>query len=95
MSTYKELQAKIAALQSQAEESRMAELDGAIQQIKAIMQEFEITIDDLQESKGRGKKNAKSSKPRDVQFRDGENTWSGRGRMPGWLAGKDKEQFRV
>lgn len=94
MATYKELQQKIAALQAQAEESRAAELDGAIGQIRTMMQEYGITIEDLQERK-RGPKKGVKNRPKDIQFRDGENTWSGRGRMPGWMQGKDKEQFRV
>lgn len=36
MATYKELQDQIAALQYKAEETRVQELDGAIQQIKAL-----------------------------------------------------------
>ena len=94
MATYKEIQAQIAALQAKAEETRAAELEGAIGEIKALMQDFGISIDDLQERK-RGPKKGAKNKPKDVQFRDGENTWSGRGRMPGWMQGKDKEQFRV
>jgi DNA-binding protein H-NS len=94
MATYKEIQTQIAALQAQAEESRAAELDKAIREIKALMQDFGITIDDLQENKTRIKKGSKS-KSKVVQFRDGENTWSGRGRMPGWMQGKEKEKFRV
>lgn len=94
MATYKEIQAQIAALQAQAEESRAAEVQGAITEIQTLMQDFGITIEDLQ-AKGRGTKKGSKNKPKDVQFRDGENTWSGRGRMPGWLQGKDKEQYRV
>lgn len=94
MATYKEIQAQIAALQAQAEQSRAAELEGAINQIRTLMQDFGITIEDLG-AKGRGSKKGSKTKAASVQFRDGENTWSGRGRMPGWLQGKDKEQFRV
>ena len=94
MATYKEIQTQIAALQAQAEESRAAELDKAVREINTMMQDFGITIDDLQENKIRVKKGSKN-KSKDVQFRDGENTWSGRGRMPGWMQGKEKEKFRV
>jgi DNA-binding protein H-NS len=50
-------------------------------------------------ARGRG-----SPKPRRgtvaVKYRDGENTWTGRGRMPRWLtaheaAGRSKEEFLV
>jgi DNA-binding protein H-NS len=53
-----------------------------------------LSIDDIV---GKGKKRGgKVKAERAVQFQDDEgNTWSGRGRMPGWLQGKDKEQYRV
>ena len=92
MATYKEIQAKIEDLQKQAAAQRESELGAAIQRIKEMMSEYGITVADLQSSKKSGTK--KSSV---VQFRNSEtgDTWSGRRRMPNWLSGKDKEQFRV
>jgi len=92
MATYKEIQAKIEDLQKQAAAQRESELGAAITRIKEMMSEYGITVADLQSSKKSGSK--KSSV---VQFRNSEtgDTWSGRGRMPNWLSGKDKEQFRV
>jgi len=92
MATYKEIQAKIEDLQRQAAAQRENELGAAVQRIKEMMAEYGITVNDLQSSKkGAGKKSGT------VQFRNVEtgDTWSGRGRMPNWLSGKDKEQFRV
>ena len=60
MATYKEIQTQIAALQAQAEESRATELDKAVREIKTMMQDFGITIDDLQENKIRIKKGSKN-----------------------------------
>jgi DNA-binding protein H-NS len=94
MATYKELQDQIAELESKAQEARTNELEKAVQQIKTLMQEYGITVDDLDASTK--KKGAKVRKPSNVQFQDADgNTWSGRGRMPVWLKGKDKEKFRV
>jgi DNA-binding protein H-NS len=93
MASLKEIQAQIEQLQQQAAAQRENELTGAIQQIRDLMKEYCITVDDLQP---RGKKGA-VKKSGTVQFRNSQtgDTWSGRGRMPHWLAGKDKEQFRV
>jgi len=93
MASFKEIQAQIEQLQQQAAAQRDQELAGAIQQIRGLMQEFGITVDDLQSSR---KKNV-AKKSGTVQFRNPQtdDTWSGRGRMPNWLAGQDKEQFRV
>lgn len=94
MSSYKELQAQIAELQKKAEEARAGEINGALSQIKELMQQYGITANDLLGKKSVTKKSA-SGTPVAIQFRDGENTWSGRGREPGWLKGKDREQYRV
>lgn len=94
MATYKELQDQITKLKQDAEELRLKEIDGAIAQIKALMNDYGISVQDI-EGSGR-RKGVKTSSLSNVQFKDNAgNTWSGRGRMPAWLKGKDKEQFRV
>ncbi|MBK4738931.1 H-NS histone family protein [Noviherbaspirillum pedocola] len=93
MATYKEIQNQIAELQRAAEEARNQEVQGAIDRIRTLMADYGLSVDDIAGSKKRGGKVKGGGK---VQFRDNDgNTWSGRGRMPGWLHGKDKEQFRV
>jgi DNA-binding protein H-NS len=94
MATYKELQDQIAKLQMDAEEARSKEIEGALGQIKALMEEYGLTVEDIGSLSK--KKGPKASQKTSVQFKDDAgNTWSGRGRMPAWLKGKDKEQFRV
>lgn len=94
MASYKELQAQIAELQAKAEQTRIQEIDGAVTQIKELMQQYGITVNDVIGKKVTSKKGG-SNKPVAIQFQDGDKTWSGRGRQPGWLKGKDREQFRV
>jgi DNA-binding protein H-NS len=95
MASYKEIQNQIAELQRAAEEARAKELQGAVEQIRTLMQDYGLSVEDIQ-SAGKAKKGSKSKGDGKVQFQDNEgNTWSGRGRMPGWLQGKDKEHFRV
>jgi DNA-binding protein H-NS len=93
MATYKEIQNQIAELQRAAEEARTKEVQGAVEKIKSLMTDYGLSIDDIAGTKRRGGKVKAGAK---VQFRDDQgNTWSGRGRMPGWLHGKDKEQYRL
>ncbi len=47
MTSYKDIQAEIAQLQAKAEEARYKELAGAISTIKALMQEYNISVEDL------------------------------------------------
>ena len=94
MATYKELQVQIAELQKKAEEARANEINAALAQIKELMQQFGITANDVL-GKTATQKKSSVKKIAAVQFQDGDKTWSGRGREPNWLKGKDKEKFRV
>lgn len=60
MATYKELLAQAEELSRQAEEMRLKEVQGVISDIKAKMEDYGITIEDLQ-SKSRG---SSAGKPR-------------------------------
>lgn len=94
MSTYQEYTAKIAELQALAEAARKNEISAAREQIAAIMREHGLTLADLA-----GTVRVKEYKPRAVvpiKYRnEAGDTWTGRGRAPKWLEGKDKEQFLV
>lgn len=94
MSSYKDLQAQIAELQKRAEEVRGQEMNAALAQVKDLMNQYGITVNDLQDKKATSKKAGKSGSPT-VQYKDGDKTWSGRGRAPGWLKNKDREKYRV
>lgn len=95
MSKYQELQAQIKELQQEAEQVRKAEMAGAKEQIYAIMREYDLAPADILKSSTPAAKSG-SKTPAPVLFR-GEpgETWSGRGRAPKWIAGKDREKFRV
>ncbi len=98
-----DIQNQIAILQKQAEEIRTQEFNQTVQEIKAKMAAFGITLADLDGGKSRPRKTgaAKSGNPAPAKYRgpNGE-TWSGRGLMPRWLAalvaqGQSKESFAI
>lgn len=95
MTTYAEYVEQIARLQSLAEAARQDEIAGAMQQIKSLMQQYGITVGDL--SSARSAKATKAKATVAAQFKNPETgeTWTGRGRAPRWLDGKNKEQFRI
>lgn len=95
MTSYAEYVAQIEKLQSLAESARKDEMNGAIQKIKELMQQHGVTVDDL--SSGSRTKPAKAKTSVAPQFKNPETgeTWTGRGRAPRWLDGKDREQFRI
>ena len=95
MTSYAEYVEQIAKLQSLAEAARKDELSGAIKTIKDLMQLHGITVEDLAGGNRAKAVKAKGSVP--AQFKNPETgeTWTGRGRAPRWLDGKDREQFRI
>jgi DNA-binding protein H-NS len=95
MSTYAEIRAQIAELENKAEEVRSSELATAKTQIAEIMKTYGLTLNDL--GSGAKPKAAKVRQPVPPKYRNagtGE-TWTGRGRAPLWLAGKNKDDFLI
>ncbi len=100
MSTYKELQNQIEKLQKEAEHARKTELSNAIAEIHLKMKEYGISPEDLGfgGSGGNKRKAAKSvRRPVAPKYRNNATgeTWSGRGKAPKWMAGRDKAQFLI
>lgn len=95
MSTsYQEIQKQIAELQAKAEEARRAEVAAARAQIQSIMTEYGLTVADIA---GVAKAHKAPRKPVEIKYKDYAtgDTWTGRGRAPKWLEGKDKDQYLV
>ena len=98
-----DIQNQIAILQQQAEEIKAQEFNKTVEEIKAKMAAFGITVGDLQSGKSQSRKPGapKSANPAPAKFRgpNGE-TWSGRGLMPRWLAalvaqGQSRDTFAI
>ena len=93
--TYAEITKQIAELQHAAEEARKNEIAEAKAKIASIMKEFGLSLSDLGAIGKTGSSKTKASVA--AQFKNPETgeQWSGRGRAPRWLDGKDKEQYRI
>ncbi|RDU95253.1 H-NS family nucleoid-associated regulatory protein [Trinickia dinghuensis] len=92
MSTYKELLAKQRELDAQIAAARNEERAQAIATIRELMQQFEITSSDLAVKRGAYKRGSSQAKYRDPAS---GATWSGMGREPRWIAGKDRAAFAI
>lgn len=95
MTTYQEYKAKIAELENLAENARKNEVSKAKEQIATIMRDYGLTIADL--GTVTKAKPVKTRAPVPTKYRDDATgqTWTGRGRAPKWLEGKDKNQFLI
>ncbi len=106
--TYADIQKEIESLQKAAETLRQKEVAGVIDRIKTAIATYQLTARDLglvgraaapAPKRAKGKRVAKAA--RGAGYRDDAgNTWSGRGRRPGWInaalaAGKSLDDFRA
>lgn len=108
MTTYQDLLAQKKELEKQAAElekaladARRAERAGVIAQIKSLMTEHGLTVDDLAAKGSKAPTTAAGRKvaPKYKNSATGE-TWTGRGLQPTWLknaiaAGKKLEDFAL
>lgn len=98
MSAYKELLAQREELERLIEEARRRENQEAIDKVRALVAEYELTPDDVF-GKGRAIKPRSSAAGVKVapKYRDKATgaTWTGRGKPPKWIEGKNRDDFLI
>jgi len=95
MATLKELMAQKEALEQKIVEARETELADAIAKVLAIVTEYGLTAADIFGGK-RGRKASGTKAKVAAKYRDQNgNEWTGRGRTPKWIEGKDKSKFLI
>ncbi|MDM0079056.1 H-NS family nucleoid-associated regulatory protein [Variovorax sp. J31P179] len=106
MTTYAQIQKKIALLQRQADSLRDKEVAGVIDRIKVAISHYGLTAQQLGFGGGSGAspkaaRGSRKSSATGTRYSDGAGRdWSGRGPRPRWLrealaAGRALEDFRV
>lgn len=95
MTAYKDLLAQRDQLNKQIEEARKTEVADAIAKARNLVAEFGLTADDIfvQAASKAGKKTGSVA----PKYRNPETgaTWTGRGKAPLWIVGKDRENFAI
>jgi len=95
MATYKDLLAQKAKLEEQLESARVAELEAVIAQTRQIVLEYGLTAEDIGlTSKSKKKASKKTVAAKYMDPKTGV-TWSGRGRAPAWIEGKNRDRFLI
>ena len=102
MSSLKELLDRKAALEKEIESTRREELSNAIAKVKALMQEYGLTVADISsKAPVRAASAAKGGKVA-AKYKNSAtgDSWSGRGLQPKWLkaaleGGRKIEEFKV
>lgn len=107
MASYKELLAQRQALEAQINEARKRETKEAIAQVKSLVADFGFTAEDIfgpsrkaplakQIAKaGAGPKPARAKAKPKYRNPETNETWTGKGRAPRWLNGRDKSEFLI
>lgn len=102
MSTYVELKAQAEALLAQAEQVRKQEIASVVQEIKAKMKEYGLTVADLGGGAVASKKPSKSTSSAAAKYRgpNGELWAGGLGRKPEWVRkvlaeGKSLDEYLI
>lgn len=101
--TYKETMAKIAELQQHAAQQRKRELSTVVAEIRAKVAEYGLTAEDIFGRKRSAAKQVATAsvagerQPGVPKYRDPKTgaTWTGRGREPAWIAGKNRRRFEI
>ncbi len=95
MSNYKELLKQRQLIDQQINEARRQEMSGAIAQVRALVEEYELTAQDIFPT-GRARSASAGTKvaPKYRNPATGQ-TWTGRGKPPKWIQNQNREQFAI
>ncbi|WP_323120550.1 H-NS histone family protein [Burkholderia alba] len=97
MTTYQQLKAQLTELEEKAEAARKREKAAALVQIMRLVNEYDITPEEIFGSRLTHRSGDKRCGPVPIKYlnpRTGES-WSGRGRLPRWLVGESREDFLI
>lgn len=94
--TYKELLAQREQLEAQIKHARSVELADAVAKVRTIIAEYELTQNDVFPT-GRSSARVISAAKVAPKYRNPATgaTWTGRGKAPVWIAGKDRAEFEI
>ena len=100
MSQLAELIKQREALEAQIAAARKAEIADAISKIKELVAEFGLIAHDIFGSAKLGRKTSTGGAAKTTvapKYRDPSTgqTWTGRGKAPKWIEGKDRAQFVI
>ncbi|MBB5398981.1 H-NS family nucleoid-associated regulatory protein [Paraburkholderia sp. BR13439] len=97
MASYKQLTAQLEKLHKEVAAARDKEVAQAIADIKQKIAEYDLTAEELGFTSAAPKPRRKSSATAVAKYRNPKTgeTWSGRGRSPAWLVGKNRERFLI
>ena len=94
MSSYKELLAQRELLDKQIKEAVQREKADGIAKAKAIIEQYDLSASDLFSRKAGSKSGSGKVAPKYRNPSTGE-IWTGRGKAPKWIDGRDRSNYLI
>ena len=94
MSSYKDLLAQREQLDKQIKEAIAREKIDGITKAKLIIEQYTLSASDLFSRKAGGKSTGNKVAPKYRNPANGE-TWTGRGKAPKWIEGRDRSNYLI
>jgi DNA-binding protein H-NS len=94
MSSYKDLLAQREQLDKQIKEAIAREKIDGITKAKLIIEQYNLSASDLFSRKAGGKSTGNKVAPKYRNPANGE-TWTGRGKAPKWIEGRDRSNYLI
>ena len=93
----KELLQQREALEKAIADARQNEISAAVAKVREIVAEYGLTAQDVFPGRASRSSGAKSASKVAAKYRDPATgqTWTGRGKAPKWIDGKDRAQFLI
>jgi len=85
MDELEKIQQQIEELQKKAHELQQQKKSAVLEEVKAKIKSYGLTAKDLGFGKAEKSTDDKRSQPVAIKYKQGENTWTGRGRQPKWV----------
>ena len=97
MATYKELLKQQEALAIQIEAAPKSEIADAVAKVRAVIEEYGLSAADVFPSGRRTARAPRAGSKVPPKYRDPATgqTWTGRGKEPKWIEGKDRTPFLI
>ncbi len=95
--SYKELLQKREALEREINQARQNEIASAVNKVRELVAEYGLTVQDVFPGRATKPSVAKSVSKVAAKYRDPATgqTWTGRGKAPKWIEGKDRSPFVI
>jgi DNA-binding protein H-NS len=95
--SYKELLAQRESLEQAIAQARQNEISAAVAKVRALVAEFGLTSQDVFPGRSGKSVSTKAVSKVAAKYRDPATgqTWTGRGKAPKWIDGKDRAPFAI